>query len=316
VQEMLVTAREILNEGDRVAERSLAAIPGTLEFRHQRLEKSSDFFDRLLARYPDDVELLNDSAVSHFRLASVAMHLGKRELANDNLDKAETQFQRLAETTPQNADYRFDLFHCMLTRSYLFMGEPAEFASLGKADQVISELVKEYPDDKRYLDAQICVRLKSIDVENQDHEERIRQIYLAAVQLKKKSPTPCLEWRHSGTAARMMTLHHLEQLDSQKTEEWLPIAEKETLEFLQRPNSVLDDRVDWIRYLEAAIQAAYLRADDESFHKLRRERLEKIEELLIAMPERSGFIILKQNESTYFDKWIKKAESKRTRGVP
>ncbi|MFN6127779.1 MAG: serine/threonine-protein kinase [Planctomycetota bacterium] len=316
VKEMLVTAREILNDGDRVAERSLDAVPGTLEFRYQRLEKSADFFDRLLARYPTDIELVNDSAVSNFRLASVALHLGRYAIAEEKLSKAEGQFQRLVDAVPQVAAYRFDLFHCCLTRHHIQEGlshprAPAP-ENLLRADKIISGLVEAYPEEKHYLDAQICVRVKLIDVQNIDHEERIRQLYHSAIKLKEKSPTPCLEWRHAGTAARTMTLYYLEQLDRPKVDEWLPVAKKETLEFLQRPSSVLDDRVDWIRYLELACQAASLRGDEKSFHELRRERLNVIEECLAAMPERPAFLVLKENEAGFFDRWLEKTRVKRT----
>jgi tetratricopeptide (TPR) repeat protein len=319
VKAMLVTAREILNEGDRVAERSLGSVPGTLEFRFQRLEKSSDFFDRLLERYPNDTELLNDSAVSNFRLATVGLHLGRYDAARKKLRKAEEQFQRLVDTVPDAPDYRFDLFHCSLMHHYIHMAMSTGNSSddrecLTRADQIISNLVQEFPDDTRYLDAQICVGLKLVDFELPTQEELIRNIYLAAVSLKKKNPAPCLEWRHAGTAARKMVLHFLEQLDSQKADEWLPIAEKETLEFLQRPKSVVDDRVDWIRYLEVACQAAYLRGDDALHQELRQQRIQEIEQCLSSMPDRPGFLILKENESTFFDAWIERAKAKRGLG--
>jgi tetratricopeptide (TPR) repeat protein len=319
VKAMLVTAREILNEGDRVAERSLGSVPGTLEFRFQRLEKSADFFDRLLARYPNDTELLNDSAVSNFRLANVGLHLGRYDDARQKLKKAEEQFQRLVDTVPDAPGYRFDLFHCSLTHHYINMGMSSGKSSddricLTRADRIISDLVQEFPDDTRYLDAQICVRLTLVDIELPSQEELIRNIYLAAVSLKKKSPAPCLEWRHAGTAARMMASHFLEQLDSQKVDEWLPIAEKETSEFLERPRSVLDDRVDWIRYLEVACQAAYLRGDDALHQELRQQRIQEIEQCLATMPDRPAFLILKENESTFFDAWIERAKAKRGLG--
>jgi hypothetical protein len=77
---------------------------------------------------------------------------------------------------------------------------------------------------------------------------------------------------------------------------------------------VLDDRVDWICYLEVACQAAYLRGDDALHQELRQQRINEIEQCLATMPDRPAFLALKENESTFFDAWIERAKAKRVRG--
>ena len=312
VKEMLVTAREILNEGDLVAERSLASVPGTLEFRLQRLEKSSDFFDRLLARYPNDPALINDSGVSNFRLATVAHHLGRNPFASEKLSKAETQFQRLTDAHPESADHRFDLFHCLLMRSYIYasQSESVDIQAIEKADRIISGLVKEYPDNSQYLDAQICVRLKLVDHKNILHKDRIEEIYRSAVALKRKKSLACLEWRHAGTAARKMVLYYLEHFDRQKADQWLSIAKTETLEFLERPDGLFEEKVDWIECLEGASKVAYLSGDNALGDEMRQQWKHEIREWSATMPGFAAFQGVIEQEPIIFDGWLAKARTR------
>jgi tetratricopeptide (TPR) repeat protein len=307
---MLTTAREILNEGDRVAERSLGSVPGTLEFRLQRLEKSSAFLDRLLARYPDDEALIKDSAVSNFRSANVCIFLGRHDDAHRKLDKAESQFARLTELQPGNPDYRFDLFHCALTRSYLNPDPLNQGNSnpIDTANQIISELVNDYPEDLRYLDALLCARLRLLDYREPSHEKSIEEIYHAAVKLKANKATPCLEWRHAGTTARLLALAALERLDLDTAVHWLPIARDATQDFLKRPDTVLDDQLDWMIYLEAASKLATLRGDHTAGEELRTQWRSILKTCGSEMPDRPAFSTYLQQENIIFDEWLSKAQ--------
>jgi tetratricopeptide (TPR) repeat protein len=296
-------------------------VPGTLEFRLQRLEKSSDFFDRLLARYPNDEALIKDSAVSNFRAANVCMFLGRHDDSHRKLDKAESQFARLTELQPGNPDYRFDLFHCALTRSYLnpdplHQGNPNP---IDTANQIITDLVTDCPDDLRFLDALLCTRLRLLDYREPSHEKSIEEIYHAAVKLKANKATPCLEWRHAGTTARLLTLGALERLDLDNADYWLPIARDATLDFLKRPDSVLDDRIDWIIYLELATKHAYAHGGQSTGDALRQQWRNEIEACMNKMPDRPGFATLLNQETITFDDWLIKAQdqlARRSNGEP
>ena len=306
VKEMLATAREILNDGDRVAEGSLVRIPGTLEFRLQRLEKSSDFFDRLLARYPNDTALIKDCAVSNFRAANVSMILGKHEMAHLKLNKAEVLFQRLTEIQPGNPDHRFDLFHCALTRSYLHpdLGNRENLEPIKKADQIVTSLVTDFPDDPRFLDALLCTRIQTLDYRNPADEKSFAALYQSATKLKSQTATPCLEWRHAGSCARLLAMCALERLDLDQADYWLPIAKDATLDFLSRPDSLPDDKIDWVLYIEAAAKHAYAHGDQEGGDKLRQQWRGEIEACIAQMPDRPWYASALENEKVTFDDWL------------
>lgn len=305
VKAMLATAREILNDGDRVAERSLGIVPGTLEYRLERLQKSVHFFDRLTAYYPDDTELLKDSAVSNYRLATVAHSLGNHELARTKIGVAENQFIHLIGSVPGVTESHFDLFHCYLTRIYIesMISSERQVETADKADRIITELVEKNPSDKRYRDAQICLRLITLDTNDVTCEQRLLAIYDSAVKLKHILPSPCLEWRHAGTAARKLTSHYLEHFQHEKADSWLTTSREETLDFLKRPDTVPGDRTDWIEYLELAAKLSYFHGDNQSGDELRAQWRHEIQ---VRVSDRPGFSRLLNSESVVFDEWLKK----------
>jgi len=96
----------------------------------------------------------------------------------------------------------------------------------------------------------------------------------------------------------------LERLDLDQADYWLPIAKDATLDFLSRPDSLPDDKIDWVLYIEAAAKHAYAHGDQEGGDKLRQQWRGEIEACIAQMPDRPWYASALENEKVTFDDWL------------
>ncbi len=242
-QEMVATARQILQTGDRFAETTLSATPEILAYRQERLRQSVQFFDALVELHPNDDELYMESAVAWFRLAKVCSLRAHYEEAYTAYSTALQRFQGVSLLHPEDHSIRFDIFHCMLGlhQANTELGEK-ELADglLEEAWQTIQDLNTLAPEEHKYRDALAHTSLVVADswINSKDFESAKRAAELAwevATQLKAEIPEPHLFWLHTGTAALMLSHCHRAQGDYAAAENWLTIGTAETEACLSRP---------------------------------------------------------------------------------
>lgn len=288
---LLFTAHNMLSEGDRQAERELASVPGTLDYRRKRLEKSIEFYSDLSQMYPNDVELLEHFAVSGYLLARVNQWLGRNDAALLGLDDVLSKFRRLVELVPQKESYRFDVFHCYLQRFYIQLSASPDDVrgTLRSAAREIRWLLERYPENRNYLDADLMVRLMLCEYDSGTTEEEMKVIYASACALKGLEPEPSLRWKHAGTAARALADLFNDQGDRWKGVEWLSVAKIETLDFLRRPDGLPEDRQYWMECLLLEGRFAYREGDRARCVSCRSYWYRELRELRRIYPERHDF---------------------------
>ena len=299
---LLFDTHSMLSQGDRQAERELRSVPGTLDYRRKRLEQSIGFFQSLLAKYPENVELLENFAVSSYLLANVNHLLGHEEKCLVGVEDALAKFRKLVTLVPERAEYRFDVFHCFLLRFYSQESQHSALSSstLRSASLAIESLLEDYPDNKDYLDAGLFVRTKLHEYGEGDGEWDWLATYRSACELKSLEPSPCLRWKHAGTAARGLTRWHSVRGDRWKSEEWLEIAKMETLDFLKRPDVLPEDRQEWMSCLALESAIAFLSNDVGRSLRCRREWYREARELCRVYPDRPQFTSLERSAPIYF----------------
>lgn len=299
---LLFDTHSMLSKGDRQAERELRSVPGTSDYRRKRLEQSIGFFQSLISKFPENVELLENFAVSSYLLAQVNHLLGHQDKCLIGVDDALAKFRRLVTLVPDKAEYRFDVFHCFLLRYYA--QEAAESdetrSTLRAAASVIEGLLSDYPNNRDYLDAGLFVRIKLHEYEAENSERNWMLTYQSACDLKALESSPSLRWKHAGTAARGVTNWHWTRSDRWKSEEWLDIAKIETLDFLKRPDVVPEDRQELMACLGLEAAIAFMSNDLGRSLRCRREWYREVRELCRIYPDRPQFTSLEPIAPFFF----------------
>lgn len=299
---LLFDTHSMLSQGDRQAERELRSVPGTSDYRRKRLEQSIGFFQSLISKFPENVELLENFAVSSFLLAQVNHLLGNQDKCLLGVDDSLTKFRKLVTMVPEKAEYRFDIFHCLLLRYYAQDAAKSDerMSTLQSAASVIEGLLTDYPNNRDYLDAGLFVRIKLHEFETDDSEWNWMLTYQSACDLKSLEPSPCLRWKHAGTAARGITNWHWTRNDRWKSEEWLDIAKIETLDFLKRPDVLPEDRQEWMACLGLETAIAFMSNDLGRSLRCRREWYREVRELCRIYPDRPQFTTLESVAPFFF----------------
>lgn len=299
---LLFDTHSMLSQGDRQAERELRSVPGTLDYRRKRLEQSIGFFQSLITKYPENSELLENFAVSSFLLANVNHFLGHQDKCLIGVEDALSKFRKLVTLVPDNAEYRFDVFHCYLLRYYAQEALKSDglMSTLRSASSAIESLLEEYPHNKDYLDASLFVRTRLHEYEVEDVEWNWMATYRSACDLKSLEPRPCLRWKHAGTAARGITRWHSDRGDRWKSEEWLEISKMETLDFLKRLDVLPEDRQEWMACLGLEAAIAFTSNDLGRSLRCRREWYREARELGRVYPDRPQFTSLERTAPYFF----------------
>lgn len=272
---------EFLNLGDAFSERLLSKIPNTHKSRQERLTLSTEHYDYLLNQFPNDIELLRGSALSYYRLAMVSHQILEKDAAFRAVKVAEQRFETIMQLKNATIDDHFDLFHTILLKSFIQeTNDPAGFwVTNAKATKSINYLVEACPLDTRFLDAQLFIEIKTLAKQGYYDEQHAERLYKKARILKSLKPVPCLEWRHEGTAARLLAAMNINSRQYIKAAYWILINRQAVLGFLQRPNSHLDDLQDWIQTLELESKIASLHGDfslGRDLHEIWREELKRV----------------------------------------
>lgn len=243
-QVVLAQAEEILKTGVNSAEKLLPQTAGALEYRHQQLQQTLNFRQRLNALLEPEQVNLRSVAVLRFLLGKVCCRRGLFTEGNEHFQAALADFQALLAADPRDERLRFDVFHAMLGLESAY--EPSFKPTLRPrpvlqdALAVIQSLVDDYPENKSYQDALACNLLLLSGVYREEDPVASRgyaeQSYREAVELKRQLPAPCLEWRHVGTAAGAMAETCLDANDWDGAESWLDISQQALEDFLQRPD--------------------------------------------------------------------------------
>ncbi|MDP1562363.1 MAG: serine/threonine-protein kinase [Pirellulaceae bacterium] len=267
-QTVLAQAEEILRTGANSAETMLVQTPGALEYRHQQLKDSLAFRQRLNTLIDANQVKQRSVAVTHFLLGKICCRRGLFEEAHENYAAALLGLRALLKENPRNERLRFDLFHSLLgidqTATTLRLDSAIETGYLREALELIEGLVAEFPANKSYRDALACnlLILGGRVGENPESAQRyIQQAYHEALKLRQELPTPCLEWRHVGTAANAMTEICLNAQKLDEAESWALLAQEATEGFLQRPDGDPGEIMDLANCLFSRHRIAKQRGD-------------------------------------------------------
>lgn len=154
---LLIQSVEMSGFGDQAAESMLVQTEDSLKYRHDRLQKSVEFLDRLVEQFPDDVDLFRESATSWFRLGKVCCRQAQWKEGFLAYETALLRFRELAAADPDDPTLRFDVFQSLLSldhvdRAYFKLPLDQE-GTLTEALEVIQQLVNEHPASIDYRDA-------------------------------------------------------------------------------------------------------------------------------------------------------------------
>lgn len=242
-QVVLTEAEEILKTGVSSAENLLPPTAGALAYRHQQLQQTLAFRQRLNNLLEPARVNHRSLAVLHFLLGKICCRRGMFDEGRQHYLEALERFRTLLALSPNDERLQFDVFHSLLgldsTHSGLSGIVTRDLTVLEEALAVIEALVREYPSNKSYRDALACNLLllsglvrETDPAAARDYAERS---YQEALELKRQLPEPCLEWRHVGTAAGALAEICFAAQDWNGTENWLNVAQVAVEDFLQRP---------------------------------------------------------------------------------
>ena len=146
-------AREVVDQfGARLAEQ-LAGVPGAEQLRYELLNDTLDYYRGFIEHAGDDPVLRSDSALTHFKAATISEQIGDKRKAIAAYEDARRMFARLAADRPEVPAYRGNLALCYNNQGLLSsrMGNTAEAESAyRRAIEIQEKLIAEFPDRARF----------------------------------------------------------------------------------------------------------------------------------------------------------------------